>query len=256
MSDYTVSISVVTYNSEEYIGKMLDSISNHVHSVKYKIFVIDNCSTDGTADIVKRRNDNIVLIRNDHNLGFGKGHNQVLEMIDSKYHVCINPDIYIETDVIGSMCEYLDQHSDIGILTPKVLYPNGDLQILPKKDPKFIYLVSRRIGFSTLKKYREKYEMLEMGVDNAYDIEFATGCFMFMRTDLLKKAGGFDERFFLYFEDADLARSIRKFARAEYNPQFTVYHYWERAGAKKAKYFIIQIASMFKYLTKWRKSHR
>ena len=256
MADYTVSFSVVTYNSEEYIGRLLDSIHDHVKNVAYTVYVIDNGSTDGTEREASGRYDNVVFLKNARNLGFGGGHNRARDLIDSQYHVCVNPDIYIDSDVVGAMCAYLNEHTDIGMLTPKVLYPGGALQILPKKDPKFIYLLSRRIPGGLLKKYRAEYEMLGFDPETAFDIEFATGCFMFMRTALFKETGGFDARYFLYFEDADLSRSFRRHARVEYNPRFVVYHNWERAGAKSLKYFTIQVASMFKYLGKWKKEGR
>ncbi|MDD5016808.1 MAG: glycosyltransferase family 2 protein [Eubacteriales bacterium] len=256
MPAYEVSLSIVTYNDEKHIGNLLDAIYKNVKRVKYRIFVTDNGSTDNTVEIVKNKGYGIILIQNEKNLGFGAGHNKAIGMIDSKYHVCINPDIFFDADVISDMADYLDDNGDIGVLTPKVLYPDGQVQVLPKKDPRIVYLLARRIGIKPLKKYREEYEMLDMGADKAFDIEFATGCFMFLRTEMLKKVGGFDERYFLYFEDADLTRSIRKFARAQYNPAFSVCHHWDRAGARKLKYFLIQIQSMLRYMRKWKREKR
>ena len=251
MAAYRISISVVTYNEQAHIGRLLDALFAHTSREDCRIFVVDNGSTDGTVDIVRGYGD-VTLIENAKNLGFGAGHNRVIVQADSVYHVCINPDIDIDTDVIGAMADDMDANADIGVLTPKVLYPDGQLQVLPKRDPKLLYLIARRIGIGPLRKYRQVYEMAEMNPDSAFDIEFATGCFMFLRTELLKRVSGFDERYFLYFEDADLTRSIRRYARAVYDPQFTVYHHWDRAGARKLKFFLIQIHSMIKYMLKWR----
>lgn len=252
-----VTLSIVTYNSEQYIKTVLDSLFENIKGVDYHIYVVDNFSTDNTAQIVKSMvNDKLTFINNDNNLGFGGGHNKALELCDSKYHAFVNPDVFIKDDVLSDMAKYLDDNPDIGILTPKVLFPDGQIQVLPQKNPRFIYLVARRIHLGFLKKHREEFEMFDKGLDTKHDIEFATGAFMFTRTDLVKKVGGFDERFFLYFEDADITRKINEISRAEYNPDFTVYHYWERAGSKKIKFFLIQIASMFKYMSKWRKSNK
>lgn len=253
MTDYSVSISVVTYNSGQHIGALLDSIIQFVHDVDYHIYVVDNGSTDGTVGIVKSKAGPVIsLLQSPKNMGFGGGHNLVLKQIHSKYHICVNPDILINDDVVSRMASYMDENDDIGILTPKILNPDGSVQILPKRNPKLIYLVARRIGLRVLQKYRNEYEMLDRGADQKYDIEFSSGCFMFIRTELLKQLDGFDERFFMYFEDADLTRSIRRFKRAEYNPAFVVYHVWERAGGKKIKFFLIQVISMLKYINKWR----
>ncbi len=253
MSDYTVSLSMVTYNSARWIDSFFASLKT-MGDVKYHLYVIDNNSTDETVRLVKKHlNAHVTLIENKENLGFGKAHNLIIDGLTSKYHLIINPDITMSDNVAARMAQYMDGHADIGILTPKVKFPDGTLQVLPKKNPRFMYLVARRVSLSALQKYRRAYEMLEKGADSAFDIEFCTGAFMFVRTALLKKAGGFDDRYFMYFEDADLTREIRQFARAEYNPAFEVFHEWERAGSKSLKFFLIQIHSMIKYMIKWNK---
>lgn len=256
MGVQAISISIVTYNSELYIGKLLDSFNQHVHHPDYHIYIIDNGSTDKTIDIIKDRiSPSITLVQNPRNKGFGSGHNTILDQINSKYHVCVNPDIILVNDIISAMAHYMDENAEIGLVTPKILNLDGSLQILPKKNPKLIYLIARRINLSFLRKYREKYEMQEQKDNCKCDVEFCSGCFMFMRTALFKELGGFDERFYMYFEDADLTRRMRGQARAEYNSDFSVVHAWERAGSKKLKFFIIQIVSMLKYLIKWRGSN-
>lgn len=249
MQEYTVSISIVTYNNEEHIGSLLDSLKKHIKKVNHIIYVIDNGSTDRTIEIIK--NYDVVFIQNKKNIGFGAGHNLVIHQVTSKYHVCINPDIIVNYDVISDIADYMDSHEDIGILIPKILNMDNTIQILPKRDPKLIYLISRRIRINPLQKYRHKYEMQEMDYELPFDIEFTSGCFMFMRTSIVQQIGGFDERYFLYFEDADMGRSIRKYARAHYDPGFNVHHHWNRACKRELKYFIIQINSMFKYMIKW-----
>ena len=254
MPDNSVTISVVTYNSEQHIEKLLASLFCHIKGIDFHIFVIDNGSTDRTLQILSRLDDaRLTVIRSEKNLGFGRAHNQVLARISSRYQLVINPDVYVADDVVTGLAHYMDQNAQLGIVLPKVLHPDGKLQVLPKRDPKFIYLLSRRLKLPFLKKYRTAYEMAGMNMDTKFDIEFCTGAFMFMRTELFKKAGGFDDRYFMYFEDADLTREIRQYARVEYNPAFTVYHAWERAGSKQLKFFIIQVCSMFKYMRKWRR---
>lgn len=253
MRDYSVSLSIVTYNNENEIGDLLHSLFHYIKAVDFHVTVVDNASTDGTVEAIKHKNYGITLIENKKNVGFGAGHNIALARIKSKYHVFVNPDVKIDKDVISDMATYLDENDDIGILTPKVLFPDGTVQLLPKKEPKLRYVLARRINIKPLRKYCTEYEMQEQGVDEVFDIEFATGCFVFARTEILKKVGGFDERYFLYFEDADLSKSVRQVARVQYNPNFYVYHQWDRAGSKKIKYFIIQVLSMLKFFLKWKK---
>ena len=196
MANYATSISIVTHNSEKHIGKLLDSLHTYLSDSDLSIYVVDNASTDNTLRIIQEKNYNIQVLSNPRNIGFGAGHNIVISQIHSKYHFCINPDIYIDTDVIGEMGKYLDQNEDVGLVVPKIVYPDGTIQVLPKRTPNIMALISRRINIKPLRKYREKYEMLEFDNNSIFDIEFASGCFMAIRTDILKKVGGFDERFF------------------------------------------------------------
>lgn len=253
-SKKNVSISVVTYNSGRYIGGLLTSLVEHTKGVDYHIYVVDNGSTDSTLDIINQiESKQITVIKNDKNVGYGSGHNKAIECVHSQYHLIINPDVTIKDDIVSRLVEYLEANEDIGLVTPKILHPDGRLQVLPKKDPKFTYLVARRISLPFLRKYRHEYEMLDKDADSAFDIEFCSGAFMFIRMSLLKKTGGFDERYFMYFEDADLSREIRQYARAQYNPGFVAYHEWERGGNKQIKLFLIQVGSMIKYLNKWKR---
>lgn len=254
LSKKTVSISVVTYNSGRHIGGLLSSLIEHTKGVDYHIYVVDNGSTDNTLEIIQQKEYNqVTLIKNEKNLGYGSGHNKAIEVSQSQYHLIINPDVKINEDVVSKLVGYLDDNQDIGLVTPKILHPDGQLQVLPKKDPKFIYLLARRINLPFLRKFRHEYEMLDKDADSTFDIEFSTGAFMFLRKTLLKKVGGFDERYFMYFEDADLTREIRQYARVVYNPDYVVYHEWERGGSKQLKLLLIQIGSMIKYLKKWKK---
>jgi GT2 family glycosyltransferase len=249
-----VSFSIVTYNSEKYIGRLLDAIHACVKGVNFHIFVIDNGSVDQTVKIVGSKGSDVTLIESNKNIGFGAAHNLVLDKLCSDYHVIVNPDIYIDYDIVSSLVAYLDVNQDIGMVSPKILYPDGCVQTQAKRDPKLIYLISRRIGSKILKKYKDQYEMAHVDHEHAFDIEFASGCFMFLRTELFKKLGGFDQRFFLYFEDADLSRELRRYARIQYHPDFYVFHNWERGGAKHVGLLIKQVVSMMKYMRKWAKS--
>ena len=88
-------------------------------------------------------------------------------------------------------------------------------------------------------------------ITNVIDVDFCTGAFMFTRTEALKKLGGFDERYFLHFEDADLTRELKNFGRTVYNPEIRIIHKWQRDNKKLNKSFFVALNSMFKYMTKW-----
>ena len=96
-----------------------------------------------------------------------------------------------------------------------------------------------------------EYAMLDEDLSVPCEIENATGCFMMFRTDLFKKIGGFDKRYFMYFEDCDITRTVRKYAKAVFYPEAVVYHVWGRESKKNFKLMLVQISSMLKYFIKW-----
>ncbi|MGI5959416.1 MAG: glycosyltransferase family 2 protein [Massiliimalia sp.] len=244
-----VSACIVTYNDESTVLRTVETLLQFTKGVELKIYISDNGSSDHALERIREKFPQVIILESDCNRGFGAGNNAVLSQLDSDYHVLVNPDIEIDHDVLTQMADYMDTHTDVGILTPKVLNMDGTVQHLPKLRPKFIYLLSGRLHF--LQEKRDHFTFADREVVNPEEIDFCTGCFMFLRTDLFRKVGGFDERYFLYLEDADLTREIQKYAKAVYHPDMTVFHKWHRASGHSVKYLLIHIHSMFKYFWKW-----
>ncbi len=245
-----LSICIVTYNSENKVGKTVSTIKEFTKGIDYKLFVFDNGSTDITKIAVLNADPEVNFIENNTNLGFGKANNLVLPHINSKYHAIVNPDIRIENDVLSALCDYMDKHPDVVMVTPKVLFPDKSEQHLPKLRPRFIYLLARRTPF--FKKKAIEYTMEDKILAEPTEIDQCSGCFAVIRSDVFKKLNGFDERFFMYMEDADLTLRAKKYGKVMFLPQFHVIHEWERSSSKSLKYFMIHISSMFKFLWKHR----
>lgn len=248
---HRVTAAIVNYNDFENTSNAVRSLLQYTGEPSFRLFVVDNSPGEESAQKLRKEFPQIEVIRSAENRGFGAAHNMVLPYLDSEYHAVINPDIELKSDVIGELCNYLDRNPDVGIACPATYFPNGDIQLLPKIFPKVKYLLASRLPFEGCKALRREYVMADRDLSQAVDVEYVTGCFMFIRTGLFKRVGGFDERYFLYFEDADLTRMIMPFARAVYYPHAKVYHHWNRMGAKSPKYLLIQVSSMFKYFRKW-----
>ncbi len=247
----TVTGCIVTYNNIATIGNALSSLFEHTKA-PFRLYVVDNGSTDGTVELIEKEYPQVTLIRSGANIGFGAGHNIVLDKLDSDYHVIINPDIILKDDAISKLADFLDKNEDIGMASPEIRFPDGRLQILGKKAPCLKYLVASRMrGDGEPSKLLREYAMLDRDLSKPVDIQNATGCFMFIRTELFKKLGGFDKRYFMYFEDSDLTRSVNLESRTVYCPEATVYHEWGRESKKNFKLKLVQINSMLNYFAKW-----
>lgn len=250
------SLCIVTYNNKDNIEAALDSVFRQCLGTELTVYVSDNCSSDGTADIVEKKFPQVTLLRNPDNKGFGAGHNKVLPLLRSDYHFIVNPDIILKSDVIGDMCRFMEDNPDIVMAVPKFVYEDGREQFTPKLTPTLRYMLGGRLERfgGIFRRWRDEYTFRNKNVSEVTDVGFCSGCFVVIRTDVFRSIGGFDERYFLYSEDADLTRAAQRYGRTVYTPQFSVVHQWERAYMKSFRYFLIQIGSMFKYFYKWRRN--
>jgi GT2 family glycosyltransferase len=252
---------IVTYNAvsnEQKKKQFLREIKNLIKktvSVDFTLYIVDNASSDNTVEILKTAFENeksLKIISNDENVGFGKAHNQVIDLIDSDYHFIINPDIIIKDDVIGKMCSYFEHNKECGMLSPDIRFPDGRRQVLAKRNPKLKYLLASRLSKDREKnKCLREYGMLDNDMSKPFRIENASGCFVGIRSELFRKLGGFDERYFMYFEDFDLARRLSQFSQIWYYPEAVVYHEWGRDSKRNNKLRLIHMKSTLKYFLKW-----
>ena len=242
-----LSVSIVTFNSSDVISNLLDSLAKCNVD---KVYVVDNSSTDDTIEIIEKKYPWVILIKSQKNLGYGAGHNLAIKQIDSTIHIIINPDIIVEKEQVSKIRNFMDENLNVSLMCPKVLNIDGSEQFLPKLNPKIKYLFG---GFFGVKKLRNEYTMKNVSIKNPINIDFCTGCFMICRTEYLKKCGGFDDRYFLYFEDADLSRELKKYGDVIYNPNITVTHVWKRENGHTIKGIIRFLSSYRKYRKKWKK---
>ena len=219
------------------------------------LYLIDNSPTDEARNLVIH--PNIIYTFNDHNLGFGAGHNIALRealKAGSKYHVVLNPDVYFDNAVIQNLHQFMEANEDIALTMPKVLYPDGRLQPLCRLLPNPAMLLIRRfIPFykKLFPKLNLAHELHFSGYDKIMDVPFLSGCFMFLRVDALNHVGLFDERIFLYTEDMDLSRRIHLQFRTVFFPKVTIYHHHQRGSYRNVHLLLHNIHSAILYFNKW-----
>ncbi len=242
-----LSAAIVTYNDFEKVRDAYFSVKENTKRYPLKLYIIDNGSLDGTLDFFK--DCDVTVIENGKNLGFGAAHNKALGLPLGKYHFIINPDIKISSDVLSDMADFMDENPDICLAMPQILNSDGSVQYLPKEIPTAKSLFLGRFS----DEIRRRYVWADKEVIKPCDIDFCSGCFMCVKSDTFKALGGFDERYFMYLEDADLTLRAKKLGRAVINPDISVSHIWERESAKKIKYLLIHISSAIKFLNKRRR---
>ena len=251
-----VAISIVTYNNELIIKETIESIINHTRNIDYKVIVYDNNSTDKTISIIESmKNEQIQVIHSKKNYGFGYGHNEIFKKYDADYYIIYNPDLRLKNNIIKELYDYMQQHNEVGMITPKITYPDGKIQYLCKENPTIFDLFFRRFMPACIKKNflkrSDRYEMRQTGYDKIFQIPYATGCFMFFRGDVLKKINGFDDNIFMYLEDADITRRANEVAPCIFYPYNSVEHLWGKGSHKSLYLTWINIKSAIYYFNKW-----
>lgn len=218
--------------------------------------VVDNGGSDEIRDAVQEMGG--IYVRTGQNLGFGRGHNLALKQlagVDAPYHLILNPDIAFDADALGSLARVMDSHPDVGLVMPKVLYPDGRNQYLCKLLPAPIDLALRRFLPAPWKSLARKrtalYELRCFDSDAPAYVPSLSGCFMFARRSVLEAVGGFDERFFLYMEDVDLCRRMLGVSRLLYWPGVTVEHVHQMGSYRSRKLLFLHIRSAIQYFNKW-----
>ncbi len=247
-----INVSIVLYNNyEKEINELIERVKES--NIVKKIIVIDNSEKPIK---IKQDNKKLEYIFNSKNLGFGKAHNIALQKSINENvnaHLILNPDIKINAINIEKLYDYLNKNKDVGIVVPKVIYENGNIQYLSKLLPSPKDLIFRRFlkFFKLTQQNNIKYELIFTGYNKIMEIGVASGSCMMIKIDAIKRVGLFDERFFMYLEDYDLSRRIGKFYKIVFYPEVEIIHKYEMHSYKNLKMLFIHVISAIKYFNKW-----
>ena len=247
-----ISACIVSYGGFEEVCAAVRSILAYCGGPDFTLYLVDNASPDGTGERLAAEDFGpcVQLICLPENVGFGAGHNTVLPLLTSDYHFVINPDITLREPVMEGICAWLDDHPEAVMATPRMFFPDGREQILPKRKPTLLGLLARQ-GVPGLKRFGDRYAMLDEDLSRPTPIEFCTGSFFCIRTAVFRKIGGFDEGYFMYVEDADITQKARQEGLVYFLPQFFACHAWHRAPGSRLGPFVRQLRSMIRYFRKW-----
>lgn len=205
-----LSAIIVSYNTRQMTLECLRALEADLAGIPSEIWVVDNGSTDGSAEAIRRELPSIRLVENNENVGFGAANNIAMRQAGGSYFLLLNSDAFPLPGAIGTLIEYLENHPCAAIAGPRLLNGDGSLQISCFKFPSplrawlenlWISAAFPRHGF--LGDYRFWRH------DSERNVEFLIGACMVVRREVFEQTGGFDERFFLYSEETDWQRRIR-----------------------------------------------
>lgn len=228
--NFSGTIIIVNFNSGECLTRCLESIE--VHAPAANVIVIDNASTDGSTGSSALQRDGVSLHVNPQNVGFARGVNQGLAATFRDLVMLLNPDCYLLPGAAERLEQELRSYPECAIAGPKILNDDGSVQGSARGDPTLFTglfgrttLLTRLFPNSKLARRNVRTDAQRVANGESYAVDWVSGACMMARREVLTDVGGFDERYFLYWEDADLCRRLRNKGRStRYVPSCTVVH--------------------------------
>lgn len=186
------------------------------------------------------------------NIGFGRGHNLAIRPAQSDYHLILNPDVVLTPDALLEGLAFMSTHPEVTALSPSVHYPDGSKQYVCKRFPSVLDFVLRGFAPKWVKRWfafrLSRYEMRDLPEDQAStDIPIISGCFMLFRTAALQAVQGFDERYFLYFEDFDLSLRVHSQGTLAYLPTMQIQHLGGHSARKGLRHIGMFVRSGIRF---------
>jgi len=244
-----IAVIVVNWNAREDLRHCLQSLSTApLPSVEFAVWVVDNASTDGSAEMVASEFPQVKLRVNTDNLGFSKANNQAiaeaLAETDTRSVFLLNSDAAVHPSALDALVAWADANPGAGIVGPKVLNPDGTLQLSCRRFPSLGAGFFRNTYLGSLfphNKFAKDYLMQEFDHAQTIPVDWVSGCAMLLRRDLIDSIGALDERFYMYCEDVDICQRAWAAGReVVYFPEAVVTHAIGRSSDKNADTMIVE----------------
>lgn len=232
-----VTVIVVNWNLKELLGECLESVQRHSGSLEVEIIVVDNASTDGSAEMVRSRYPEAILIENRENVGFSRANNQAMDVARGRYLFLLNNDALLFEGSLPLLVEFMDDNPTTGLCGPRIINEDGSMQIRSKgRYPSittaighFFLPASRQHWGASMLGFYEYRDQAEM-----WPMDWVSGCALLARREAVEAVGMLDADVFMYCEDVDWCyRMIRLGWQVFYVPSSAVLHYGGKSMKKQ-----------------------
>jgi len=238
-----LAVIIVSYNVSHLLHRCLETVYASTGDISYDVVVVDNVSKDDTVQMVQTEFPQAKLIANSENVGYPAGNNQGMRLLGvegqnaPRYTLLLNPDTEVPPNCFADFIRYMDENKDVGVVGPRLLLPNGNLDLACRRSfPSPEVSLYRMLGLSRLfpKSPRfGRYNMTYLDETELAEVDAVVGAFMMVRTSTIQQVGMLDETFWMYGEDLDWAKRIKDAGwKIIYNPSVIVLHV-KRASSKQ-----------------------
>lgn len=223
-----LSIIIVNWNVKDLLAKNLHSIFKLTEGLEFEVIVVDNASKDGSVAMVAAEFPKVNLIASNENLGFAKGNNLALEQAIGKYVLFMNPDMELEENSFKILFDWLETNPKIDVATCQLVYPGGSRQNNIKNNPGLCdqILILLKLHHLIQPKCLKRYLAKDFDYTKEQEVKQIMGAFILVKNEVIRNLSGWDEDYFLWWEDLDLCkRAQAKGYQIWYTPQTKVIHY-------------------------------
>ncbi|MGH9403382.1 MAG: glycosyltransferase family 2 protein [Terriglobia bacterium] len=208
-----ISVVIVAWNAKNYLALCLESLETAPSKRSIEVLVVDNASTDGTAQMIGTRFPWVKLITSAENLGFAKGNNVAIQQCQGRYVALVNPDVKVLPGCLDALADFLDQNPKVGNVGPRVFNPDMTQQSTCRRFPTLWNNFCPAIGLAARFKNSRLFageHMFYFPHDRTLAVDVLVGCFSFIRRDTFDAVGLLDEGLFMYGDDVDWCRRCWK----------------------------------------------
>jgi len=245
-----LSIIIPSFNTKKLLKECIDSIRKNKDGLKIEIIVADNASSDGSVEMVRKEFSKIKLIENEENLGFAKAVNQGIKRAKGDHILLLNSDVIVKSGALKEMLNFAERHPLAGIIGGKLVGPEGSIQASVYHFPTISRAV-REFWFGQ----KDVYQKYAPQVDKPAIVDAVTGAAMLIPKKIIDEVGLLDERYFMYFEDLDYCRRVKKDGyRTYYLPQVEFVHYHGASGKgipELTHQWLVQSSKLYNGLLKY-----
>ena len=228
-----LSVIIVSFNSAGWLGPCLESVFAHAGTCGLDVVVVDNASTDGSAELVEREFPAARVLRNE-NRGFAHANNRGFEITDAPFTLFLNPDTEIRTGTFSDLVDALRVRPSVGLVGCRQLTSDGTLYPTIRRFPTPVRQLCEALGSERLPlrpSWTGHRELDPAAYDRETRCDWVSGSFMFARREAVVQAGLMDERYFLYCEETDLCAAITAAGwEIRYLPEMTFVHHCSKNG--------------------------
>jgi N-acetylglucosaminyl-diphospho-decaprenol L-rhamnosyltransferase len=210
-SDPEISIAIVGHQHRAYLDRALSSLFKREPRRSMEVIYVDNDSRDGSAEFVQSAFPQVRLIRNLRRCGLARNNNLAFGVSRGRYFLILNPDVDVQPGAVETMADFLDERPEVGLVGPKLIFPDGNLQLSCRQFPTLRSFVWRRTPLRLLLpegRRDESHLMADHDHSAPSPVDWLLGAALMLRREVYKKLGGMDERYELYCEDIDLCYRV------------------------------------------------